>query len=369
MNSFMIEIGHKWLRSSMVERATHNRLVTGSNPVGANILFKQLKYLPIFLLLTVGSAAIAQQPSSSTSNPLPGIGATGSGAATATNASPSGADSSTPALRPALSKDGQSLTPDANATSGSGATAAPMWPANDTLPLGVDQFTNPVKLPDLKGPVGKFVQLVSSFTANKPCINCIGVQVKIQNQSSSPLILDGEHAQAISSSNTVKALTDEKAFASSGGTFTKKQKEKLLAVALVTGGLLEPVLQDHFSTSKTDFPVCYGPNETRRRFEDRRMAKRIVLPGEDTEGIIYFPGTTIQFDKISIPILTYPASQSAGTLDILGGPATAQAAPPMVNSSLQIQSKSKTNKKATVQTQTANPPPKPILPRLKHKES
>lgn len=26
-----------WLRSSMVERATHNRLVTGSNPVGAKL--------------------------------------------------------------------------------------------------------------------------------------------------------------------------------------------------------------------------------------------------------------------------------------------------------------------------------------------
>lgn len=189
----------------------------------------------------------------------------------------------------------------------------------DTIPLGVDQYTNPVDLADLKkGTSGKFVSLVTELTANKPCDNCIGVKVYIQNQGQKPIIIDGEHAQAALDSAAGKAISEEQAMKQSGSTFTKQQKQLLGLVALGTLGLAEPILQDHFSTSKTDFPVSYGVNETRRRLEDRRLAKRIILPGEDTEGIIFFPGNKISFDKVTIPILSYPQEQAVGTLEITG---------------------------------------------------
>ncbi|MBX9722047.1 MAG: hypothetical protein K2X81_11670 [Candidatus Obscuribacterales bacterium] len=287
---------------------------------GVNVLGIKFRILPVLIVLLAATPGIAQDTQRDSSglnnvsipqgsNPLPGVGGTGAGAATPTNSAAAPADDSIPTLRPPMAKDG-STPPNLGAPSAG-------WPANDTLPLGVDQFTNPVKLPNLKGPVGKFVQLVTAFTANKPCINCVGVQVKIQNLSSSPIILDGEHAEVSGAGVALRALSEDSALASSGRTFTKKQKEVLGLVAAGTLGLLEPVTQDHFTTSKIDFPVCYGPNETRRRLEDRRFGKRVLLPGEDTEGIIFFPGDKLSFDKITIPLLTYPTSQNAGNLDIL----------------------------------------------------
>lgn len=192
----------------------------------------------------------------------------------------------------------------------------------DTVPLPVDQFTNKLKPIDLRGPVGNLVQIVSEISANKPCRNCSGIKIRVQNLSSTPIIVDGEHAQAIGASGNLGAISENSLLKSSGGTFTKKQKEVLAAVALGSLGLAEPIVQDHFSTSKTDFPVSYGVNETRRRLEDRRFCKRIILPGEDTEGVIYFPGDSLSFNKISIPLLTYPQEQASGMLDILGGPET-----------------------------------------------
>ena len=103
---------------------------------------------------------------------------------------------------------------------------------------------------------------------------------------------------------------------SSGGQFTGKQKAALAATFIGTLGFMEPILQDHYTTSKTDFPVSYGLNETRRRLEDRRLSRRIVLPGEDTEGVIYFPGDKFSFDSIKIPLLTYPLGVPTGTLEI-----------------------------------------------------
>lgn len=189
----------------------------------------------------------------------------------------------------------------------------------DTIPLGVDQYMNPVDLADFKkGTSGKFLSVVTELTANKPCNNCIGIKVYIQNQSQKPIIIDGEHAQASIDSPEGKAISEDQAMKQSGSTFTKQQKEILGVVALTTLGLAEPILQDHFSTSKKDFPVSYGVNETRRRLEDLRLSKRIILPGEDTQGVIFFPGDKISFDKVSIPILSYPQGQAVGTLEIAG---------------------------------------------------
>ncbi len=325
---------------------------------------------PLLIVLATATPSIAQDTSRDTSglnnlstphgtNPLPGVGATGAGAATPTNSPAPPADDSAPSLRPPMAKDGSSSSPNLGGSSAG-------WPANDTLPLGVDQFTNPVKLPDLKGPVGKFVQLVTAFTANKPCINCVGVQVKIQNLSSSPIILDGEHAEVSGGGVALRALSEDSALATSGGTFTKKQKEVLALVAAGTFGLLEPVTQDHFSTSKIDFPVCYGPNETRRRLEDRRFGKRVLLPGEDTEGIIFFPGTQLSFDKISIPLLTYPLSQNAGVLDIV--PGTTANTPVQTVARDEFGNDVSTPPAASKQVKANGPTAKPSKTRLKQKE-
>lgn len=189
----------------------------------------------------------------------------------------------------------------------------------DTIPLGVDEFeATPTPLL-IKGPVGNIIGTVDQIAPHKPCNNCFGVAVHIQNLSPNPIIVDGEHALVFSGSAQERALSEDYAMKTSGGMFTKEQKLALAATFVGTLGLLEPVLQDHFSTSKTDFPVSYGVNETRRRMEDRRLSKRIILPGEDTDGVIFFNGTNPSYQRVSIPIKTYPLGQPVGSLDLFAG--------------------------------------------------
>ncbi|MBX9686838.1 MAG: hypothetical protein K2X27_09060 [Candidatus Obscuribacterales bacterium] len=183
----------------------------------------------------------------------------------------------------------------------------------DTVPLGVDQYMNQPGSNDGKGPEGEFLQLVKDLTFNKVCQGCTGIKVRIQNNGKSPIIVDGDHAQA---RPELASMSEEALMKQSGGQFSSKQIKTLALVGTATLMLAEPILQDHFSTSKTDFPVSYGVNETRRRLEDRRLARRIILPGENTEGIIFFKGSDIKVDKLSIPLLTYPQGQASGSLDI-----------------------------------------------------
>ena len=331
-------VDNTWLCSSRVERATHNRLVTGSNPVGANILFSRkilITGLSIALIQAVLQASPAQAQSQDILRPtlpLSGTSSTESSSSqqpSTLNSGPSSPAADMPASQPYRvgspystlnNQSDSSLRPAMNATSapsasgGSGPGAS--WPPYDTLPLGVNQFQAGDQTVQGKGAVGCVVKVVNEFTQNKPCKNCVGVRVKIQNQSANALILDGERAQAIKSGAALKSLSEDDAMHLSGYKFSEKQKKLLAATFVGTLGFWEPILQDKFSTSKTDFPISYGLNENRRRLEDRRLSRRIILPGEDTEGVIYFPGETISFDTISIPILTFPVGVPNGTLQI-----------------------------------------------------
>jgi hypothetical protein len=189
----------------------------------------------------------------------------------------------------------------------------------DTIPLGVDEFEYTPRPLTIKGPVGVILGRVDKIAPHKPCNNCTGIEVRVQNLSPNPIIIDGEHAVVFSNEGQERAISEDYAMKTSGGMFTRDQKLLLAATFVGTFGLLEPVLQDHFSTSKTDFPVSYGVNETRRRLEDRRLSKRIILPGEDTSGVIYFNGTNLNPNHISIPIKTYPLGQPVGSIDLFPG--------------------------------------------------
>lgn len=302
------------LRSSMVERATHNRLVTGSNPVGATNnrhakarLRAAEKFIFMALLLSLSPFQEVN-----CAEPGPAESKTVDTVKQASTQDNSGTTSQESGLRGPLGS--QPVPQD---------TKPQELLPPDTVPLGVDQFSNPVDLTSLsKGTIGKFIGRVSNLSENKPCRNCTGLKIYIQNQSKNPIIVDGEGAQAFSNAQKAKPLSEDQAMHQSGGTFTAKQKGMLALAAATSLGLAEPLLQDHFSTSKTDFPVSYGIDETRRRLENRQLGKRIILPGEDTEGIVFFNGNDLSFERIRIPILSYPQETPAGELEIvvLGGP-------------------------------------------------
>lgn len=201
----------------------------------------------------------------------------------------------------------------------------------DTIPLGVDQYQPQLKPVEARGPVGTFIKTVPDIAPHKPCLNCTGIEVRIQNLSPNPIIVDASHAQAITAGRPLYAISEEALMKLSGRTFTHKQIAALATAEIGTLYLAEPILEDHFTTSKKDFPVSYGKNETRRRLEDRQLSRRIILPGEDTCGVIFFPGRNLTFNKISVPIKTYPQEQPVGNLDIFGSAnqtSTSQMRPP-----------------------------------------
>jgi hypothetical protein len=318
---------YKRLRSSRVDRATHNRLVTGSNPVGARFSFSNAS-LAAFCVLILPAVSAASAQDLRPKLPLSGTSANQSNNSSGANYSgpdlptadmPStpmqvpqtpNSDASGAPLRPVIQQN--TMAP--SATGGSGKPAS--WPPYDTLPLGVNQFQAPETQLNLKGPVGTILSVTDQFIQNKPCRNCTAVKVKVQNFSENAIIVDGERAQAQKSGAAIFSLSEDDAMHSSGRQFTDKQKALLAATFVGTLGFMEPILQDHYTTSKTDFPISYGLNETRRRLEDRRLSRRIILPGEDTEGVIYFPGDKFSFDSIKVPLLTYPLGIPTGTLEI-----------------------------------------------------
>ncbi len=373
---------HRWLRSSRVERATHNRLVTGSNPVGANFFCSVLVGIVLLYSASASAQSLAQNtggvidpainanpttgnPAAPQSqNPNPGTSAVNNNANSAesepslrlppapytpgvsTPFQTAPAELNAPPLSPDLSIP-QNSPPDQRVP-GAGTPSGPsqkLLPP-DTLPLGVDQFAAPPQTNvNLKGPSGEFLQFVDELTYNKPCLDCTGVQVRIKNDSSAAIIVDAEKAASLKDGKALGVMSEDRAMAVSGGMYTKNQKLALGAAALGTLGLAEPILQDHFSTSKKDFPVSYGVNETRRRLEDRRLGKRIILPGEDTDGILFFPGDEFSFDKISIPIQTYPQGVPVGTIDIVAPAGKGTFQKPMVNQSESKKASAEADKK------------------------
>lgn len=275
-----IVVTKQWLCSSMVEQATHNRQVTGSNPVGA-ILF-----LLLVSFLTLPVVKAEEQTLSKPSDVAPGLNEF---------TYPQPAD-------------------------------APATLPKDFIPLDVNQFRMQITAPmdrKLRGPGAELIGISRDITLlndgaddKRPCHGCVAVRVRIINESTEPIMVDGNNARAIAANQEVLAWSEEKVLKTSGAELSGKQKLALAAFGLGTFGLGEPILQDYFTTSKKTLLKSYGDIVIRRRFENNRLSKRIILPNEDTYASVIFPSASFPFQKVVIPLLNYPGGEPCGSLTV-----------------------------------------------------
>jgi hypothetical protein len=134
-----------------------------------------------------------------------------------------------------------------------------------------------------------------------------GVQISVVNDTSRPLVLDGDSARATVSGRSYPCTSlvalqkcvlpkhDAKDMAE--GVFTK-----VIPTAVTVGAV--PTVED-FNTIRKPIPLRYGPDERRRLAEASRFGRRILWPHQKTEGIVYFPGNdSLTGAAIELPVHT-----------------------------------------------------------------
>lgn len=314
----------------MVEQATHNRQVTGSSPVGAKyfkecaVLFRN-PVLSFYLLswtflscLGAGGAlpyANAQElrpPLEVEGTPAPSVrSAPPGGQGVAPGAAP-------PAISPAVSPapavtDTAAPNPAAPATN-----PAPIDGLGGRLPLTQTDFPGNIPNPaNVKGLVGTIKSVSDDFLPGKPCKDCVAVKIEVANGTTRATIADGNKARGYWGEQALTTWSEARVVEPAQAQFSKGQKQLLGAVAVGTFWLAEPILQDHFTTSKTDPLVKLGKQQTRRNIEQIRFGQRLLLPYEICSGYMYFSGAVKIPDKIIVPLLYYPGGGDAGELVLL----------------------------------------------------
>lgn len=275
----------------MVEQATHNRQVTGSNPVGASI---KMDVSPVSKfncrhrlgrrLFILGAAAVVQLLYLMVATP----------ACQAQELRPPQPTGGTPAV----------LTPPADPNV-----------RRNVVPLELDEFRYPDKVENGR-PSIQILSISSELYPGKKCEGCIAVRVRLRNDSAVPVIMDGDATKASFGGDSRTAMSEADLLRLTGGQFTKNQIGKLAAVTAVSIGLAEPIVQDMMTTSRSDFTKSYGVDEIRRKAELARFGKRILLPDEELEAAVYFKSTAVGPDNVSVPILTYPDGQPSTCLTV-----------------------------------------------------
>ncbi|MDR3617044.1 MAG: hypothetical protein P4L53_26040 [Candidatus Obscuribacterales bacterium] len=144
-----------------------------------------------------------------------------------------------------------------------------------------------------------------------------GVQITVNNLTGRPLMVDGTKATITTGGATLTAIPVtvlqkavlpktglEHAMASIG--------TNIVPAAFTIGAV--PAVKDEFKFRK---PVLqrYGPDEQRREVESSRFGRRIIWPGQKTQGILYFQTEeSLTASHIQIPAATLFDTQDACVL-------------------------------------------------------
>ncbi|MBY0546417.1 MAG: hypothetical protein K2W95_03955 [Candidatus Obscuribacterales bacterium] len=176
---------------------------------------------------------------------------------------------------------------------------------NNIVPLELDEFRYPDKV-ETGRPSVQILSISPELYPGKNCDGCIAVNMRLRNDSPSPVIMDGDAVKASFAGTTKTAISESDLLKLTGGQFSKKQIGTLAAVTAVSLALAEPVVQDMMTTSKRDLTKSYGVDEIRRKAELARFGKRVLLPDEELDAAVFFKTGDGPLDNISVPVLTYP---------------------------------------------------------------
>lgn len=307
----------------MVERATHNRLVTGSNPVGA--IFYPMNTNKLRLIaITVGAlisgscqGAFSQTTIEPTPNPLQlrhempiSIPTTAIPAQTTGAPVPVG-----------LTPDSASLIPPGSGSPTSeqvgggyvGTWQAPKITGPDGLIRGT--ISRDRLPPDISKVLVRSVD--ASTTVGKYKDQFLAVKLKLHSSAADSVILDGENAVAFyDDGSQLTAATENAVTKAAADRLGPHGRAAVFFISLGTAGLAGPISYEVLRGEYKDRHIRYGEDLVRRDVEGYRMGERAILPDEDLDSAILLPASKGKPKKITIPMLSYPDRTKLGVLEI-----------------------------------------------------
>lgn len=229
-----------------------------------------------------------------------GLSATASFAQTAQSPESTQSAQDAPLLRPAIdtNKPVESVKTPLIKDSDSTATNTPLGREKRPAPPTQDELREQIRFTTTAAPVSREPDL-------------IGIKVQVQNNSQSPLLFDGDKAilhadgQNIPAINSVeKKITMKQAFI---------RETNAAVVAGVTIGAY-PTIRD-MKNQKGPILKRYGTDEQRRENLSERFGKRILWPGDITEGVIFVhEGEKIAGASVEMPVGTFPEMKFIGPI-------------------------------------------------------
>ncbi len=207
------------------------------------------------------------------------------------------------AVSPAPSSGAGNQSDNTN-TGVSNAPGADAMMTRDLLLVSPDKGKQPPK------PLQDFVGTSLTLTLGRSDVildGLRGIVITVTNDSSRPLLIDGQDAKALVGGHTYTAASIKVVQKSVLPNNSAIAKICRLLVDTSLGGLTVgavPTVKD-FITMKKPISKRYGPDERRRIVEASRFGKRILWPHDKTSGILYFQ-TKDNFAgvKLQIPVNT-----------------------------------------------------------------
>jgi len=147
------------------------------------------------------------------------------------------------------------------------------------------------------------------------------VQVEISNEFSTPILVDGDQAQAVFAGRVFQQATDKEMIADSGCAPTTFTKAMVAAATLASAGLAGPIASE-IANKRESLGVPLGQDKVRLGVEEIRLGKRILMPGDKTTGLLCFsmPDSEAVPDsldvKITIPVVTKTPDQVSGQVEV-----------------------------------------------------
>ncbi len=143
-------------------------------------------------------------------------------------------------------------------------------------------------------------------------LHCI--QVHIKNDADQPISVDGDAAFAEESKGKVQAATLAQTIVNANCGYSSADWALLGLTSFATIGLGEVMMAERLSDPKT-LAIPFDRDGTRRRIEDLRLGRRLLMPGDETYGMLCFTGPDIP-KLVHIPVSLGQYGSKKGSLDV-----------------------------------------------------
>lgn len=212
---------------------------------------------------------------------------------------------STPLLRPAIDTNKPVESVQTPLIKDSDSTAT-------NTPLGKDKVPAPPSLDQLRAMV-KFTAVSEPVVRGEAGL--VGIKVQVQNNTDSTLMFDGDKAVLHLTGKNIPATQSVEYKKSMGKAFI--QETNAAVVAGVTIGAY-PTVRDMVN-QKGPILNRYGSDEKRRENVADRFGKRILWPGDISEGIVFInikssEEKQIAGAQVEMPVGTFPDMKLIGQL-------------------------------------------------------